>query len=278
MNKTGQRGPRDGGIDTEDRVMETVARVSRWMQENRRVTTLALVAVVAAVAAGFVYLNYRSDLRERAAVRLDEIRLSSRNMTPAQLRTQLTTYVDQFGSTHQADEARLLLAEMQLDQDSVARAVQLLQPVVDLDAHPIGYNAGWMMAVAEEQRGDPEAAARWYERLADAARHDYQRRRARAARARLYEYAGDYAAAEEILADLAAEDDGVDDADFYGVQLGEVRARTETDEPPPSVPVLVEPTESAPEAAADEAAGASDGTEASAEAGDDGATGDGDTP
>lgn len=278
MNKTGQRGPRGGGVDTEDRVMETVARVSRWMQDNRRVTTLALVAGVAAVAAGFVYLNYRNDLRERAAVRLDEIRLSSRNMTPAQLRTQLTTYVEQFGSTHQADEARLLLAEMQLDQDSVARAVQLLQPVVDLDAHPIGYNAGWMMAVAAEQRGDREAAARWYERLADAARHDYQRRQARAARARLYEYAGDYAAAEEILADLAAEDDGADDADFYGVQLGEVRARAETGAPPPTVPGLVEATENTPDAGAGDAAAAPESAEAPIEAGADSAAGDGDTP
>jgi len=228
--------------------MESVARVSVWMQENRRITTLALVAVVAAVAAGFVYLNYRSDLKERAAVRLDEIRLSSRNATPGQLRAQLGTYVDQFGSTQQANEARLLLAEMELDQDSVARVVSLLQPVVDLNDHPIGYNAGWMMAVAEEQRGDREAAARWYDRLADAARHDYQRRRARAARARLYEYAGDYAAAEEIYSDLATQDDAADDADFYGVQLGEVRARAETGAPPPSVPGEVEPTENVEDA------------------------------
>lgn len=276
MTNSGRSGSGDGAVDTHDRVMERVARASVWVQENNRIATLALIALVAAIGAGFVYANYRSDLRQRAAVRLDEIRLSSRNTTPAQLRAQLGTYVEQFGSTRQADEARLLLAEMELDQDSVARAVSLLQPVVDLDHHPIGYNAGWMMAAAEEQRGDHEAAARWYDRLAEAARHDYQRRRARAARARLYEYAGDYAAAEEIYADLAAQDEAGDGAESYGIRLGEVRARAEADAPPPSVPEQLTPTGNAPSgtvanpeaAAADPEAAAADTLTAGAEGAD----------
>lgn len=264
MANSGHRGQRGRQVDTEDRVMEAIAGASSWIDENRRIATIGLVAVIAAIAAGFVYLNYRADLKERAAVRLDEILLTSRNSTPAQLRTQLSTYIEQFGSTHQADEARLLLAEQELSQDSVARAIELIDPVVDLDVHPLGYNAGWMMAVAQEQLGDREAAADWYDRLADAARHDYQRRRAHAARARLYEYAGDYGAAEEIYAELAAQDDAADDQDFYGVKLGEVMARSQTDAAPPSVPQALEPTENAP------AASDSGSVDAAASSGDEG--------
>jgi hypothetical protein len=112
----------------------------------------------------------------------------------------------------------------------------LREPVVDLDGGPIGYNAGWILAVAREQQGDLARAAGLYEQLARSARHDYQRRRARAARARLHTYAGEYAAAEAIYAELAADDATGEDAEFYGVKLGEVRARAQADLPPPSVP------------------------------------------
>lgn len=253
--------------------MERVAKASAWTAENRRVATVALLALLAAGAAGFIYLNYRADIQERAAVRLDEIRMSSRGAPLPQLRSELATYVRQFGATPQGDEARLLLAEMELQRDSVANAIRLLEPVVDLREDPIGYNAGWMMAVAEEQRGNLEAAERWYERLADAARHGFQRRRARAALARLHTYAGEYAAAEAIYEELAAEETAAADAQFYAVKLGEVRARADAELPPPEVPTLDVPAPERPaatgapepadtgEAAADDAGQPADATE-----------------
>ena len=236
MDKSGSKRPRGGKVDTDDRIMETAGRAAAWTRDNQRVATILLVAVLAAGAIGVVYLNYRSDLRERAAVRLDEIRLASRTMPPAELRSQLGTYIEQYGSADQASEARLLLAEMELNRDSAAAAIRLVEPVVDLDGGPIGYNAGWILAVAREQQGDLARAAGLYEQLARSARHDYQRRRARAARARLHTYAGEYAAAEAIYAELAADDATGEDAEFYGVKLGEVRARAQADLPPPSVP------------------------------------------
>lgn len=230
-----QKASGSGPVDTEDRIMEKIAHLAAWAQRNSRVATLSLLVLVGAVAAALVYMDYRSDLENQAAVRLDEIRLGMRGTAPAQIRAQLDSYIGRFGATRTADQARILLAEMELERDSADAALRLLEPLVDLDG-PLGYSAAWLSAVAEEQRGDRQAAADWYERLAESAPHGYQRRRARAARARLYEYAGEYAEAERIYADLVKTDSDGGDAEFYGVKLGEVRARAATNAPPPSVP------------------------------------------
>ena len=262
MDKSGQRGQRAGKVDTEDRIMEAAGRTVAWARSNQRVATILLVVVLAAGAIGIVYLNYRSDLRERAAVRLDEIRLASQAMPPAEVRTQLNTYIEQFGSTEQAREARLLLAEMELNRDSAQAAVRLVADIVDLDEGPLGYNAGWLLAVAREQLGDLDAAAGLYERLARSAPHDFQRRRARAARAQLHTYAGEYDMAEAIYAELVEDDPTADDSEFYGVKLGEVRAMARAGVAPPELPRIGAPPVSGP---ADEP---DDGTEPTTAPGD----------
>jgi predicted negative regulator of RcsB-dependent stress response len=233
MTKGGQ-----GRVDTEDRIMRRIAATTAWAEENRQLATMAVLAILAVGAGGFIYLNYRADLAERAAVRLDELRLVSQSAPPEQLRAELAAYVDQFSSTPHGDEARLFLAEMELQRDSAAAAIRLIEPVVDPADDPLGYNAAWMLAVAEEQRGNLEAAAAWYERLARVAPHEFQRRGARAARARLHAYAGEYAAAEAIYGELAAAEDVAGDPELYALRLGEVRARAAADLPPPSVPAV----------------------------------------
>lgn len=224
------------GVDTEDRVMRRIAAVSAWARKNRQLATMAVLVILALGAGAVIYLNYRADLAERAAVRLDEIRIASRAASPEQLRSELATYIEQFDGTPQGDEARLLLAEMELQRGDAEAAIRAIEPVVDPSDDPLGYNAAWMLAVAEEQRRNFEVADEWYERLAGTAPHDFQRRRARAARARLHVYAGEYEAAEAIYQDLAAGQDAASDTELYALRLGEVRARMAADVPPPSVP------------------------------------------
>lgn len=266
MSKDGQRGR----VDTEDRIMRRIAAVTTWAEKNRQLATMAVLALFAIGAGAVIYLNYRADLAERAAVRLDEIRIASQSVPPAQLRSELATYIEQFGSTPQGDEARLLLAEMELQRDSADAAIRLIEPVVDPADDPLGYNAAWMLAVAEEQRGNVEVAAGWYERLASVAPYEFQRRGARAARARLHAYAGEYEAAVAIYEELAAAADAANDAELYAVRLGEVRARAAAELPPPSVPTPRDPdagseapetgSEAEAEAAVDGSSSGVDGT------------------
>ncbi len=218
--------------------MGRVAAATAWAEKNRQLAIIAGLAIFAIGAGGVIYLNYRADLAERAAVRLDELRIVSQGAAPEELRSQLSSYIEQFGSTPQGDEARLLLAEMELQRGNADAAIRLVEPIVDPDNDPLGYNAAWMLAVAEEQRGDLAAAANWYERLSGAAPYEFQRRRARAARARLHTYAGEYDAAEAIYEELAAADNAGagEETELYAVKLGEVRARAAARLPPPSLP------------------------------------------
>ncbi len=234
-------------IDTEDRIMESVATATIWAQRNQRAATIVLVALAAVVAAGVIYVRYKADLRERAAVRLDELRLTTQGATPDALRDELGVFISQFGGTPEASEARVFLAELELRRDSLGAAIRTLEPVAALgNRSPLGYHATGMIAAAQEQSGDVEAAMRSYQRLEDEALFDYQRRAARAAQARLHEFAGEYADAERIYAELVADADAEADGGFYGVRLGEVRARARAQLTPPSVPVIAAPEQTLP--------------------------------
>ncbi len=255
MAKSIAKPPKRDRVDTEDRIMESVASATMWAERHRRVAMTGLIALVAAGAAGVVYVRYKADLHQRAAVGLDELRLSTQGAAPEALRQELGVFIERFASTSEANEARLHLAELEMRRDSIEAAIQTLEPVISGGTGtPIGYHALAMLAVAQERKGDTGSALRTYQRLNSEARHDYQRRAASASEARLHEFSGEYAEADRIYAVLAADKDASADAAFYAVRLGEVRARAEAQLPPPAVPVI------APLAAPDSDDG---GTEAS---------------
>lgn len=226
-------------VDTEDRIMESVASATVWARRHRRATTIGLLALAAVTAAGVIYVRYKADLQERAAVRLDQLRLSSQGVAPDQLRQDLGVFISQFEGTPEAAEARLLMAEFEMRRDSVEAAIRALQPVVNAGVSaPVGYHAATMLAAAQEQSGDSKAAMRSYERLEADSKHDYQKRAARAAQGRLYEFSGEYTEAALIYEDLSTDEAGGTDGAFYAVRLGEVRAMAAAQLPPPVVPVI----------------------------------------
>jgi len=239
MSKTIAKQSKREQVDTEDRIMESVASVTMWARRNRRAATTVLIALVAVIAAGVIYVRYKADLQGRAAVRLDQIRLSSQGVAPQQLRQDLGVFITQFGGTPEAGEARLLLAEFEMRRDSVDAAIRALEPVANAGlGTPISYHAATMIAAAQEQRGDLPSAMRSYERLESDSPYAYQRRTARAAQARLHEFSGEYAEAARIYQELITDEDSGTDGAFYAVRLGEVLARAEAELPAPVVPVI----------------------------------------
>ena len=229
-------------VNTEDRVMEGVVTAADWAERNRRLVTLGTIAVIAMLFAGWAYLDYRSKIAERAAVRLDEIRMTSQAGAPIeQVRGELTEYVSQFGGTPFADEARLLLAQLDLRANDFDAAIARLEPAADLSSRtPVAFRAAEAIAAAEEMAGRPEQAIQWHERVARQAVFDFQREDALGEKARILARTGDLAGAEALYRQLLDEEapQTEDNASIWAVRLGEVEALRATGGSVPSVPEL----------------------------------------
>lgn len=238
MVKSIARETRKPGVNTEDRVMEGVVTAAAWADRNRRLVVIGAVAVAAVALAGWAWLDYRGKMNERAAVRLEEIRMSSATGTPPeQLRGELAEYVSQFGGTPFGDEARLYLAQMALEDADYETAIRTLEPAAKLSAGtPVAFRAARSLAAAEEMSGDAEAAIAWYDRIADAARFGFQEREALGEKARILAMSGDLAAAATIYADLREKAGEADEAAVWSIRLGEIEARQAAGAPPPPVP------------------------------------------
>jgi predicted negative regulator of RcsB-dependent stress response len=215
-------------VNTEDRVMEGVVTAADWADRNRRLVTLGSIALIALLFAGWAYLDYRSKIAERAAVRLDEIRMTSSSGAPVeQVRAELSEYVDQFGGTPFGDEARLYLAQLELRANDFEGAIRTLEPAADLaSGTPVAFRAAAAIAAAHEMAGRPEDAIHWHERIARDAVFDFQRQDALGEQARIYARIGDLERSEALYQQLLDEEtpQADDQASIWAVRLGEVEA------------------------------------------------------
>lgn len=229
-------------VNTEDRVMEGVVTAADWAERNRHLVTLGTIAVIAILFAGWAYLDYRSKIAERAAVRLDEIRMTSQAGAPIeQVRGDLTEYVIQFGGTPFADEARLYLAQLDLRGNDFDAAIERLQPAADLSTRtPVAFRAAETIAAAHEMAGRPEEAIEWYERIVRQAVFEFQRQDALGEQARILARTGDLARSETIYRQLLDEEtpQTEDEASIWAVRLGEIEALRAAGGSLPPVPEL----------------------------------------
>lgn len=245
-------------VNTEDRVMEGVVTVAAWAERNRRLVTLGTIAVIAVAFAGWAYVDYLGKMNERAVVRLDEIRMTAASGAPvAQTQGELADFISQFGGTPFAGEARLYLAQLQLQSQQYDAAIQTLEPAADLRSQaPVAYRAASSIAAAEELAGRPDRAIRWLERIADAAIFDFQRTEALSEQARIYAQDGQLDRSEELYRLLLEEQEPTadDQASIWAVRLGEIEGLQSsggTYASPPSAATA--PPIAAPGASVDEA-------------------------
>jgi predicted negative regulator of RcsB-dependent stress response len=215
-------------VNTEDRVMEGVVTAAAWADRNRRLVTLGTVALVALMFAGWAYFDYRSKMSERAAVRLDEIRMtSSAGAPPQQVQAELGEFINQFGGTPFAGEARLYLAQLQLRNNDLDGAILTLEPAADLSTGtPVAFRAASSLAAAEEMAGRPDEAIQWHERIASTAQFEFQRFDALSEQARIHAQEGRLGRSAELYRQLLEMEDssGPDQASLWALRLGEVEA------------------------------------------------------
>lgn len=214
-------------VDTEDAVMEKAGRFAAWASANRASVVMLSIAAAALISAGVYYRTYQVSVTEAGAVQLAQLRLSAGAVDANQQREGLRTFVAQFGGTHAGHQGRIMLAELELQRDSTAAAIEVLEDVVaTADESPTYYSAVQMLAAAHEQAGNVEQALQRYSELADNARFDYLRRIAGMAEGRLLASEGrleEAAAAYERLVNDAGDD--VTAGAYATIRLGELRAQ-----------------------------------------------------
>ena len=188
---TSQPVKRPDPVEQEDAFVAKAVEITSWAQRNQRLTVIGIGALVLGVAAFLYYGNFRDNLSQQAASQLELIQRRIDSGDRAGAVPDLQVYLQRFGSTPMAGEARVTLAQITAELGDPAEAASILQPVADDVGDPMGAQAAALLAAIYEDEGNLEAAEGLYLRLADRAELSFQVRDALADAARLRAARGD---------------------------------------------------------------------------------------
>jgi len=212
--------------EAEDVFVEKVVEASNWAKDNSQIVTIAIIAVVILVSAAIYYGRWHETQTDRAVAQLEQVQQSVSFGDRETARSALRQYIENFQGTPYALEARLILGQVLLQDGSPEEAMDALAPAVrEMDAHPIGIQAGFLMASAYEQANRLEESERMFMRVANTAELDFQIREATAGAARVRALQGNYQGAaelyEEVLAGMEPQDP---DRNYWEMKLAEYNA------------------------------------------------------
>lgn len=219
------RGKKD---EPEDKFLAWVLEGWTWAQENSQVLILGLVSLAVVIAASVYYVNYRAGLEEGATTQLESIHQTIGMGQTEPAKQQLDQFLEEFGDTDLAAEARLLLGQLHLDDGNAELALSVLEPATSSLRRPISVQAAFLKGAALEELERWEEAEETYLEIANASDMSFQINEALAAAARIRATNGDLEGAAELYQELLAvldEDDS--ERGLYEMRLAEVQARLE---------------------------------------------------
>lgn len=211
--------------DDEDVFVEKTLALGSWAQRNRQAVTFGLIVIAVAVVGGIYYLNYRRTHRERAAVELERVEQAAAFGDTTTAKVELGRYIESFGGTPYADEARVLLGQMYLQSNQADEAAKVLDPAAD-PAAPLGRQAAVLLAKTREQQGQLDQAEQLLLRVADESSLDFEKREALEEAARIRQRRGNLAGAAELYQRIL---DGMKETEpgrgVYEMRLEEIKAQ-----------------------------------------------------
>lgn len=216
----------DPGPD--DAFVSTIKRGYHWGRENGRVVGVVLGVVVLVAIGALWYTSQQRQLEAQAATRLSAVQQSVASGNTQLAIRDLQAYLDRFGGTETANQARLLLAGILLSEDQGQQALEALGELPqDLD-EPFGLAAARLQAAAYEALGQVDEAVSTYRRIANEARFPFERREALAdaARVQLQNGQADNAVRlyQQVVDSFAEDEQG---RGYYEMWLAEARAQAE---------------------------------------------------
>ena len=212
-------------VETDDVVMARAFAFASWAQKNARTIVIA-AAVVAVAAAGYLYYRYYEAHRAgRAGAEFMAVAAQARSGGNEQLAARdLDNFAHKFDGTAEADEARLMLAQIKLKANKPKEALPVLQTVAGNNT-PVRTQGMIMLGEAQAAAGDVNAAAATFQKAADDASSAFDRTQALRELALLNEQKGDWNAATAAWQKLVDSTDKTSpDRMEFEMRLGEAQA------------------------------------------------------
>ena len=201
------------------RILET----GNWIKSNQQTMVIAAVVLVVALASLVYYRSYRGTLQEQASNQLEQIHQQTAVGDLDGARNALILFLDRFGKTPYAGEARMLLGELYLSAGAPDQARSVLEPMARAPREPLELQAASLLAAAYEQEGRWSDAEALYLRVADRSQLDFQVRDALASAARIRASQGNATGAADLYRRiLAGMDANAPDRGLWEMRLAEV--------------------------------------------------------
>ena len=229
-NPTSPGGRREADAP-DDAFVGTIKRIITWGQENARQAIIGAVAILVVVGGATVVVIQQRSLERSAQSRLAQVQQTVASGNTELAIRDLQSYLERFGSTEAADQARLILADLLVAQERPQEAIEALGDLPEQLDQPFGLAAARLEAAALERIQRYDDAIRAYREIAANARFSYERREAFADAARLELQRGQPEQAVELFQQVLATFDS-DEAGrgYYEMWLAEARARARTGE------------------------------------------------
>ena len=177
------------------RVLEFVA----WARHNTQVAIIGVVGIVLLIGGTIYFLTQRSAQYEQAAAELEMVQQVAVMAPTPEAIAEIEGYLVRFGGTPYGIEARLLLAEIHLEEGNPEAAIETLREIAPSYRNSLRLQATFLLGVAYEDAERWDDAADVYEALKERGEFTFQRREAGEGLARVLLAQGDTAAAADAF-------------------------------------------------------------------------------
>ena len=222
---TSSRVHRDDGLP-DDVFVSTMRRIISWAQENRQQMIVGSVAILLVAAAGAWFIASQRSVETAANTQLARVQQSVASGNNQLAIRDLQSFLNTYGSTEAADQARLILASVLIDEDRATEAVEALATLPERLDNPLGLPAARLKASALESLDRTQEAIDAYLAIAEDARFPFQRREALADAARVHLQNGNPERAVDLYQQVV---DTFDEQEagrgYYQMWLAEARAQ-----------------------------------------------------
>lgn len=149
-----------------------------WAKTHSRILTIAIVVAIVAIG-GFLYLrSFQTDKNARATTELAQVRQTVLQGNRQLAARDLNTFINKYGSTPSADEARLLLAQVYLEDNKPGQVVNIVKKMAGDPGDVGGAAAALLLGAAYEGTKQFDQAEKTYLNIADEARFGFEKREA----------------------------------------------------------------------------------------------------